>query len=178
VVALALLIASNKLKVNLTESMPVGIYLLEATDKLRAGDIAVSCPPAAAQDLGLARGYLTKIATFPATSPCRDSTLPLLKYVAAIGGDVVENAARGFTVNGRVIDARALSSLDRRGRPLIARPGGPYKLRSDDVWLYSPARSSWDSRYFGPVKLRDVIGKAKPLFVATHRWKDVQAPAP
>jgi hypothetical protein len=41
--------------------------------------------------------------------------------------------------------------------------------------LYSPAAYSWDSRYFGPARLRDVLGTAVPLWT-TGRNGDARRP--
>jgi type IV secretory pathway protease TraF len=78
-------------------------------------------------------------------------------------------------VDGQLVDAHKIARVDRNGRALTSMPDGTYHLRAGDVWLYSPAAYSWDSRYFGPAKLRDVLGTAVPLWT-TDRSADPRAP--
>jgi conjugative transfer signal peptidase TraF len=89
----------------------------------------------------------------------------LSKYVIALPRDSVTIEPTGLWVNGRVVDSRAPERVDRHGRALAAIPNGRYRLGENEVWLYSSASHSWDSRYFGPVKMRDIAGAAQPLLI-------------
>jgi conjugative transfer signal peptidase TraF len=166
---------STVVKLNLTASMPVGIYLVHPTKTFRRGSIVVACPPADAQRIGFQNGYLAPARGILPSSRCDAGSAPLLKYAIALGGDVVQLNDRGLEVDGQVIDAHKIARVDRNGRALTSIPNGAYHLEAGDVWLYSPAAYSWDSRYFGPAKVRDVLGTAVPLWT-TGQSSEVRPP--
>jgi len=56
--------------------------------------------------------------------------------------------------------------VDRSGRTLAEYPNRHYRLRNNDVCMYSRARYSCDSQYFGPTKLSDIFGVAHPLWTS------------
>lgn len=156
-------LALAKLRMNGSESMPIGIYAVGPAVTINRGDIVSACPSAQAQALGLVRGYLVRASNYAFGRYCKSGAQPLLKYVAALGGDEIEITADSFSVNRKLLDRRRLDRYDRHHRRLAAFQPGRYRLKPDDVWLYSPAAYGWDSRYFGPAKLRDIMGTAKPL---------------
>ncbi len=170
-VAIGLLVASFTLsrvvKLNLTASMPIGLYILRPASALHRGAIVIACPPSEAQRIGVENGYLAPARGSMPESHCSSGSAPLLKYAIAFAGDEIEISEKGLSVNGRLIDAQTAVRHDRRGRTLVAVPNGQYRLAAGQVWLYSPARYSWDSRYFGPVRGRDVLGTAAPLWTTT-----------
>ena len=155
---------SSVVKLNLTASMPVGVYILQPTKALQRGAIVIACPPANAQRVGVRNGYLAPARGILPASRCDAGSAPLLKYAIALAGDVVELSDRGLEVDGQLVDAHKIARVDRNGRALASMPDGTYHLGAGDVWLYSPAEYSWDSRYFGPAKLHDVLGTAVPLW--------------
>jgi conjugative transfer signal peptidase TraF len=155
---------SSVVKLNLTASMPVGVYIVHPTKVLRRGAIVIACPPANAQRVGVRNGYLAPARGILPASRCDAGSAPLLKYAIALAGDVVELSDRGLEVDGQLVDAHKIARVDRNGRTLSYMPDGMYHLGASDVWLYSPAQYSWDSRYFGPAQIRDVLGTAVPLW--------------
>jgi conjugative transfer signal peptidase TraF len=155
---------SRVVKLNLTASMPIGLYALHQTTAIRRGTIVVACPPPTAQRLGLLKGYLAPARGLLPQSRCAAGSAPLLKYAIAFGGDEIRIDSRGIALNGHLFDSRAVAQIDRSGRALATVPNGIYRIRHDEMWLYSPSRYSWDSRYFGPVKVRDILGTAKPIW--------------
>jgi len=162
--AFALLIASSVLKLNLTESMPIGFYLLRRTTTVHVGDIVIACPPPVAQRLGIANGYLPRAYGLIPDSKCTEGSVPVLKYAIALAGDEIELDGSGLSLNGRLINTRPRALVDRRRRRLVSLTNGRYRLRQGDVWLYSPEQYGWDSRYFGPIRQSDVLGIAKPIW--------------
>lgn len=161
--AFTLLVASSVLKLNLTESMPIGLYLLRGTTNVHVGDIVVACPPPAAQRIGMVNGYLARAYGVVPGSRCAAGSVPVLKYAIAIAGDIVVINERGLSLNGRLFDSRPQAQTDSRGRSIAALPYGQYHLGKGEIWLYSPARCSWDSSYFGPITTRDLQGTAEPI---------------
>lgn len=166
--AIGLLIASFVLsrivKLNLTASMPIGLYAVRPASAIHRGSIVIACPPPAAQRIGVANGYLAPARGLVPESRCSSGFAPLLKYAIAFAGDEIVISRRGLSLNGRQLDSQSRARVDRSGHLLAAVPIGHYRLGVGEVWLYSPARYSWDSRYFGPARLTDVIGTAAPLW--------------
>ena len=90
------------------------------------------------------------------------SGVPLLKHVAALAGQgVCRNGVRIIVDGKHVADALA---RDRRGRPLPTWQGC-LALTDDQVFLLNEDRpDSLDGRYFGPLNLSTVMGRATPVW--------------
>jgi conjugative transfer signal peptidase TraF len=109
------------------------------------------------------RGYL-------GPGPCEGGVRPLGKAVLAVEGDLVTLQPDGIRVNGAAVPRSAIVPRDSRGRPLPHYPWGEYRLRPEQIWLFSPYRlNSYDSRYFGPVGLNDVVSVLKPVWTWSFR---------
>ena len=95
---------------------------------------------------------------------CPDGSEPVVKVLAAVAGDRVEVTADAVLVNGvRLPHSRPLDR-DRGGRELLPFAAGEHRLEPGEVWLYSPYQErSWDSRYFGPVRIENVTTIVEPL---------------
>lgn len=133
---------------NQSASAPLGWYVVEPKRTLKRGDKVAAFAPMEARRLANARGYLP-------------AHIPLIKTVWATGGTQVCHDGPVVRVMSRP-DLRTLEQ-DSLGRPLPTR-SGCYRLRSDEVFLVSTdVQTSWDSRYFGPVLLNDVIGPVRYL---------------
>jgi conjugative transfer signal peptidase TraF len=147
--------------------MPLGLYILQPASAIHRGAIVIACPPPEAQRIGVANGYLAPSRGLVPGSRCSSGSAPLLKYAIAFAGDEIDISKRGLSLNGHLLDGQTPARLDRSGRTLAAVPNGRYRLATGQVWLYSPARYSWDSRYFGPARLGDVLGTAAPLWTSS-----------
>ena len=102
------------------------------------------------------------IAAFAAARDYLPLTVPILKPVAALGGQMVCERAGEVSIDGTPV-AHALMR-DGAGRPL-PHWTGCRTLNHDEIFLlsdYNPA--SFDSRYFGPLRRAAVIGKVLPLW--------------
>jgi conjugative transfer signal peptidase TraF len=149
------------LRVNGTQSEPVGIYW--AISKAPAkGDFVFVLPPASPMfELAKERGYL-------AAGPSAAGTAALIKQVAALGGDRVTIDAGGVRVNGLLLRNSAPRASDEAGRPLRAYELSDYQLDAEEVLLmsdYNPA--SFDGRYFGPVSRTTIQSVIVPIIT----WK-------
>jgi conjugative transfer signal peptidase TraF len=154
-----LLVRLSPLRINTSPSLPRGLYLLEPVHGApHPGEMVLACPPPPAAAFALARRYLDP-------GPCPGGTKPLGKLVLAAGGDRVELSAVGIVLNGCALGAAASPATDTRGRRLPRYPVGVYRVRAQEIWLFSPHRRSFDSRYFGPVSTQGVIGVLRPLLV-------------
>ena len=140
---------SSNIIYNPSRSAPLGWYVVKPPAELHRGDfVLVKLPPAIAR-LADERQYLPK-------------TVPLLKNVGAVVGDRVCEQQGLVRINGVPI-ARALTR-DRAGRALVAW-NDCRQLFTDELFLLgttSPA--SFDSRYYGPIRLESVIGIAIPVW--------------
>jgi len=149
------------LRMNLTPSMPVGLWQLVATHSLlKRGDIVIVClPDGSVARQAVERGYI-------ASGSCPGGTEPLVKPVAAASGDLVTVSATGVSVNADPIANTAPLLRDDAGRELRPLPPELYRVSFNEVWLLSGYdRRSFDSRYFGAVPVANVLGVARPLWV-------------
>lgn len=147
------------LRLNTTASAPRGLWRVVARAPLltlRRGMIVSVCPPVAPVVLAMRdKGYL-------GPGYCAGtSTVPLLKPVAAVAGDLVTVApGRPLEVNGTPLP----NTIQEADMPAV--PAGTYRVLPGTIWLLdSYDRGSFDSRYFGPVPLALVRGQVIPVLV-------------
>lgn len=135
---------------NASGSAPLGFYRVENRLPMR-GETAVIEPPPLIELMLVSRGFLPP-------------SVPLIKQIAAIGGDEVcrsKESGGVLSINGKVVVETV--EKDREGRPLPAWEGC-MKLIDGEFFLLQPHPHSFDSRYFGPVMRCDVIGVARPVW--------------
>jgi conjugative transfer signal peptidase TraF len=138
-----------KLIWNASASVPVGLYRVEQVDRIGVSDIAVVMPPKALADLLAQREYLP-------------NGVPLLKHVLALGGATVCRQGNAIIVRGATFGHAR--ERDSRGRPLPVWQGC-HVIAGDEVFLMNwLAPDSFDGRYFGPLPLNSIIGRAVPVW--------------
>lgn len=135
---------------NASASSPLGLYLLYPPGRPAPGETVIAWPPAQARRLAAARGYLP-------------ASVPLVKRVAAAGGDRVCARADAVSVNGPLAALRRPS--DPSGRPLPWWSGCAL-LRPGELFLLSDSPAAFDGRYFGITQARDVIARARLIWAA------------
>lgn len=126
--------------VNESPSLPKGVYLRQpGKGPDRNAIVAVPQP-------SVARPYLSGLGM--------PEDILLIKRVAAVGGEVVCRHDGEVATPDRVV--RALTQ-DRRG---VALPTwtGCQRLASDELFLLGDTASSFDSRYYGPVRRDQIEG--------------------
>lgn len=131
-------------------SAPLGFYRVENRLPVR-GEIAVIQPPPLIELMIVARDILPP-------------SVPLVKQIAAIGGDEVcrsKGPDSAISINGKVV--AETFEKDHNGRPLPSWEGC-MRLIDGEFFLLQPHPYSFDSRYFGPVLRCDVLGVARPLW--------------
>lgn len=146
-------------RLNVTASVPTGLYLQSPPKNLDRGRLVVACldPDNRAAADAIQRGYL------PAGN-CPGDVAPVIKPIAAIGGDYVSTSPSGITVNGRPIPRTAHRGHDPQGRPL-AHPQADYIVPLGSVLLLVEKTSSFDGRYFGVLPVANVRAEAAPLLL-------------
>lgn len=134
---------------NSSASAPLGLYLVLPETHLRPGDVALLTPPQSIADMAARRGYLPR-------------DVPLIKQVAAMGGDHVCAEGDVITINGDMVAVR--QKADRVGRPLPWWEGCRV-LSAGEILFLMPAAESLDGRYFGPLSSVHVIARLVPLWL-------------
>lgn len=134
---------------NASASVPVGLYVVQASNPPSLGDLVAVRLPEDLSSRVVERGYVGA------------DTL-LLKRVAAVSGMTVCRNNLEITIDGRVVAEAA--SADQQGSPL-PRWTGCVTLESDDVFLLiTDVADSLDGRYFGPMSADTILGHAIPLW--------------
>jgi conjugative transfer signal peptidase TraF len=135
---------------NATASAPIGFYRVLRVAQLQRGDLVLVRTPDAVRELAAIRRYIP-------------AGVPLVKRIAAQAGAAVCAIGGYVTIDGRHVAAQL--SADREGRKLPAW-AGCHRLSDDELFLLmEDVPDSFDSRYFGPVHVSDVIGRLVPLWL-------------
>jgi conjugative transfer signal peptidase TraF len=150
---------------NSTASMPRGVWqrqgAIAGLEQLPYRQAVTLCPPKVeATRLVIERGYLQ------ASDAC-DGSPVLMKRVVARPGDTVDVGADYIAFYPRdpaqASQRAALHRRDKLGRELIAMTPGKYVVADGTVWLLADGEYSFDSRYYGPVDIRQLQSRVRPL---------------
>lgn len=152
VAAIALPVAMTppvRLVYNATASAPLGWYVVVPVQEAGVGDVVLAHLPSSAARFADERHYLPE-------------SVPILKRVGAVAGQWV-CVRNGVLTVDRELPVRLLER-DGFGRPLTPWRGC-HALKVDELFLLShDSPASFDSRYFGPIPRRLVIGRAVALW--------------
>ncbi|WFP65641.1 MULTISPECIES: S26 family signal peptidase [unclassified Mesorhizobium] len=133
---------------NASASAPIGLYRV-VTGAPSRGDLVLARAPEFIADVAAERGYLPR-------------NVPLVKRVAALPREHVCAFNEAIIIGGEIA-ARRLAT-DTQNRPLPWWRGCRL-LAGDEVFLLNgDAPRSFDSRYFGPVPIQNIIGRLVPLW--------------
>jgi type IV secretory pathway protease TraF len=130
-------------RVNIEPSVPLGVYRLHA----------VSEP--------LTRGTLVFLPVPSSVQRWHSPWLPLLKPIAAVAGDQACVDEAGLTIGG---EAYGWVYIEAGGYRL-PHITGCLTVGEGEVFVASKTYRSLDSRYFGPVKIADLVASATPVLV-------------
>jgi len=133
--------------INETPSLPRGLYRRTADPVARGAIVAVKPPPQG-------RRYLAQLGARPDAR--------LLKRVVATSGESVCRRGRWLTWPRGVAIALL---VDRHGRAL-PRWQGCHALQAGEVLVLGDTALSFDSRYLGPMRARDIDGVYREVW----RW--------
>jgi conjugative transfer signal peptidase TraF len=133
---------------NASDSAPRGLYIVSPAADLQVGDYVVARLPEATANFAATRDYLPRF-------------VPVLKQIAALPGQQVCIRNGSVYVDGTAV-ARTLNEDGKR------RPLSPWKacrpLVDGEIFLLNSGNpASFDSRYFGPVDVSFVRGRAVHL---------------
>ena len=144
-------------RLNLTGSLPIGLYVVTHGPPVR-GSVVLVCLPETWAELARSRGYV------PNGDSCPSGTMPVGKPVFALPGDTIVLTESGLMLNGRPVASTRPLPFDRRGRPLPRLEPGTHVVGAGELWIvsrYSPF--SFDSRYFGAVPIANVRARVRLL---------------
>ncbi len=148
----ALLATAPQVLINTTASEPEGLYRRIGTPAAVGRLVAFKAPAAAFPYADAHLAYLRRV--------------PMLKTVAAGPGDQVCARDGRLVIAGR--DRGAIAWTDREGRAL-PHWKGCRRLGASELFVFSDrVPNSFDSRYFGPIDRKDVLGVYAPLVVASQ----------
>lgn len=157
-------------RLNTSTSMPQGLYWMQPVPTvLKRGMVVILCPPnTAVFKQAYERHYFG-----PGTCPSGFQTL--LKPVAAIEEDWVQLSTQGIQVNHHWLKNSRPLKTDVQGRTLSSPPAGSYRVYSGQVWVISSHHpQSFDSRYFGPISIRQIQGLARPVWIWSQKGEQPQ----
>lgn len=146
-VVVCLLALHIKIVYQHTLSMPKGFYFVYDSNHYDTGDIVMIKPDHSVMQLILSRHYITK-------------EMPLLKTVAASGGDYVCFNKHSVVINEQ---RYPLYDRDRKGKKLPKMHFCSRLKEGQFFVLGSGNERSFDSRYFGIINQKQILGRAIKL---------------
>jgi conjugative transfer signal peptidase TraF len=136
---------------NVSESVPIGLYRLQAPEQLFVTELVAVRPPEPLASFLDFNGYLP-------------AGVPMLKRVLALPGQTVCRTGLAITVDG--VEVGEARQRDGRGRPLPAWRGC-LTIAPDEIFLMNwQSAASFDGRYFGPIASSSILGHAVPVWTS------------
>ncbi|NTW15837.1 MAG: S26 family signal peptidase [Syntrophaceae bacterium] len=151
-IILSVIYPHKMLVYNYTNSVPLGFYLILPIP-FKKGDLIAFEPSDKAKKLIQQRKYLRPDAY-------------LIKHIAGVPGDHLCTLDDTLLVDG--INYGAIAHKDREGRELT-----PYQycgiINNGFIVAIKGMKNSFDSRYYGPIPEKCIIGKAVPVLLFNTR---------
>lgn len=158
VVSILILGAIGGFRVNVTRSLPIGLYrVVGDAAAVRRGSVVIACLPEEWGRFAVRRRIL-------GPGHCDGNSYGIGKLVLAVEGDVVDLHRESLVINGVSVPSVRTLERDRLGRSIPHFPWGNYELGPAQVWLFSPHPAAFDSRYFGPVSTSRVRSVVQPVW--------------
>lgn len=144
------LLNTHCLLVNLSASMPRGVWWCEKGGGVGSSMVAITPPEEA-----VARG-------------CARQGQLLLKHVWARPGEEVCIEGRALYKGGAPNRSISTSLLSSQGQLLRLGFQGCKVVKEGELFVLGQHPSSCDSRYFGPIKTDRIVGAITPLLIWDH----------
>ena len=133
--------------INPSQSLPRGIYKLYPPTDIKKGDIVVFEISEDLQNYMKQRGYILSNVT------------TLMKKVAAFSDDTIEIKNQEIFINN--ISWGKIYEFDSKYRPLRKLESENLIVKKDEFFALSAVNKSFDSRYFGAIKVSKIVAKSK-----------------
>ena len=139
---------------NASASVPIGLYGVEPVGRLAVADLVVAAAPAPLATMFARRDYLPL-------------GVPLIKRILALPGQSVCRNGLLITVDGKAVGTAL--AYDSRGRALPVWQGCR-RIARDEIFLMNvDAAASLHGRYFGPIPITAIVGRAFPLWTSARQ---------
>ncbi len=147
------------LRINLSPSMPIGIW--QINDTINRGSFVAVCIPL---DKPIVQWMFANHELMEGN--CPSGIAPLLKTVIGIPGDKVALGWHFIKINDKQYYPVTTRYFQNDSLQTKIVPRGNYYLKTDEYWLMSDYHlRSFDSRYFGNIKRKDIQYGLKPIWV-------------
>ena len=123
---------------------------------IERGSLVLACLEPELATWAWERGYLS------GHGKCPQGLAPIGKYVVAVAGDKVVSTSAGIEVNGKLQPNSKASSLDGAGRAM-PQVHLNQVLKQGELLLLNPVVDSFDSRYWGLLRVEQVVGTLEPV---------------
>ncbi|MFT4059272.1 MAG: conjugative transfer signal peptidase TraF [Legionella sp.] len=154
---LGLMLIVIGIRINTSNSIPKGIYLLKRGHQLKDHYI-IFCPePKPVFNEARLRGYIDY-------GLCAHRFGYLMKKVVAVHGDQISSTLSGVFINGQLLPFSKPKIQDGLNRPLSLWLIKQYQLKSDEVFtMTDQSETSFDGRYYGPIHTSQIKGIVIPM---------------
>ena len=153
-------VSKVRIGVNVTDSMPKGIYIMTGIldQKFNKNDVIAFCPSESDLKVFYSRKYLSE----DMSGVCYEKYGPFIKHILAKHGDEIEVRDDSIYLNGKLVQNSKIFSKDKVGRSLSRLPNGYKKILLEDEFFAfsSGVTHSLDSRYLGLIKKEKIVGKS------------------
>ncbi|MFO8834974.1 conjugative transfer signal peptidase TraF [Legionella pneumophila serogroup 1] len=162
-VAAAALFHAIGFRINLTESIPIGLYRITSVTPIKNAYV-IFCPDDRESfRLARNRGYINQGLN------CGGYGY-LMKKVVAVSGDTLSVTNKGVFVNHMLIPYSKPKLQDGMNRALPQLQVTNYSLQKDEIMtMTSQSEWSFDGRYYGLVHTRQIKGMLTPIWVINKR---------
>ncbi|HIF0226155.1 conjugative transfer signal peptidase TraF [Legionella pneumophila serogroup 1] len=159
ILCLAFILIAIGFRVNLTDSIPAGLYRINNTGNIK-NSYVIFCPDdRKAFKQAMKRGYIDH------GLHCSGYGY-LMKKVVATSGDVISVTSKGVFVNHTLIPYSKPKLKDGMSRLLPQWHALNYRLKEGEfVTMTSQSEWSFDSRYYGPIHIGQIKGIITPIWV-------------
>ncbi|STX50162.1 conjugal transfer protein TraF [Legionella busanensis] len=159
------LLAAMGLRVNLTGSIPIGLYRITNAENIKNAYV-IFCPDdRKAFNLAMNRGYIDQ------GLYCGGYGY-LMKKVVGISNDIISVTSEGVFVNQTLIPFSQPKLNDGMNRTLPQWRPINYHLKENEVMtMTSQNEWSFDGRYYGPIHRGQIKGVITPIWVKSNMEK-------
>lgn len=139
----------NNYCINITPSIPKGIYKLKKIESLERNKVVYIEIPDNAKKIIWGREYLPKHINY------------LVKYIKGIPGDTIQVKSNSLYINGEF--EGSIRKYDLQGKKLDSELPIDYILKEEEYILLGSDDNSYDSRYFGIIKKDKILKEASKI---------------